>query len=158
VTERADISDILPKELKSVLKLSGERSYSFDVPVTPPKIERSSNSEPGLLAAVLLAFAGGVILNLMPCVFPVLFLKALALVGSVGESRARQRHHGMAYTAGILANFWAIVSTLLALRAVGKQAGWGFQLQSPGFVLGMIFLLFFSWRFRWQACSIWDSH
>jgi thiol:disulfide interchange protein DsbD len=49
----------------------------------------------------------------------------------------------MAYTAGILATFWTIVSTLLALRAVGKQAGWGFQLQSPGFVLGMIFLLFF---------------
>ena len=89
VTERADISDILPKQLKGVLKLSGERSYSFDVPVTPPKIERSSNSEPGLLVAVLLAFTGGVILNLMPCVFPVLFLKALALVGSVGESRAR---------------------------------------------------------------------
>ena len=143
VTERADISDILPKELKGVLKLSGGRSYSFDVPVTPLKIETSSNSEPGLLVAVLLAFAGGIILNLMPCVFPVLFLKALALVGSVGESRARQRRHGMAYTAGILASFWAIVSTLLALRAVGKQAGWGFQLQSSGFVLGMIFLLFF---------------
>jgi DsbC/DsbD-like thiol-disulfide interchange protein/cytochrome c biogenesis protein CcdA len=143
VTERADISDTLPKELQGVLKLSGRRSYSFDVPVTPPKIETSSNSEPGLLVAVLLAFAGGVILNLMPCVFPVLFLKALALVGGVGESRARQRQHGMAYTAGILASFWAIVSTLLALRAVGKQAGWGFQLQSPGFVLGMIVLLFF---------------
>lgn len=143
VTERADISDTLPKKLQGVLKLSGGRSYSFDVPVTPPRIETSSNSEPGLLVAILLAFAGGVILNLMPCVFPVLFLKALAFVGSAGESRARQRQHGMAYTAGILASFWAIVSTLLALRAIGKQAGWGFQLQSPGFVLGMIFLLFF---------------
>jgi hypothetical protein len=76
------ISDILPKSLKGVLKLSGKRSYSFDVPVTPPKIETSSNGEPGLLVAVLLTFAGGVILKLVPCVFPVLFLKALVVAVS----------------------------------------------------------------------------
>src|ERR1700747_3744604 len=79
----------------------------------------------------------------MPCVFPVLFLKALALVGSAGESRTGQRAHGMAYTAGILCSFWMIVGALLTLRALGKQAGWGFQLQSPGFVVAMACLLFF---------------
>jgi thiol:disulfide interchange protein len=143
VTERADTSDTLPKELKGVLKLSGGRSYTFDVPVAPAIGHSGRGDEPGLLLAVALAFAGGIILNLMPCVFPVLFLKALALVGSAGESKARQRAHGMAYTAGILCSFWIIVGALLTLRALGKQAGWGFQLQSPGFVVAMTCLLFF---------------
>ena len=102
VTERADISDILPKELKGVLKLSDGRSYTFNVPVATGIAHSSGGNEPGFLLAVVLAFAGGIILNLMPCVFPVLFLKALALVGTAGESRTGQRAHGMAYTAGIL--------------------------------------------------------
>jgi thiol:disulfide interchange protein len=143
VTERADTSDTLPKELKGVLKLSGGRSYTFDVPVASGIGHSDRGDEPGLLLAVALAFAGGIILNLMPCVFPVLFLKALALVGSAGESKTRQRVHGMAYTAGILCSFWIIVGALLTLRALGKQAGWGFQLQSPGFVVAMTCLLFF---------------
>jgi DsbC/DsbD-like thiol-disulfide interchange protein len=94
VTERADISDTLPKEVKGVLKLSGARSYNFEVPVTAPTVQANSGSEPGLLPAIALAFAGGIILNLMPCVFPVLFLKALALVNSANASAARQRRHG----------------------------------------------------------------
>ncbi len=143
VTERADISDILPKELKGVLKLNDGRSYSFDVPVVAPTIPTDSGNEPGFLLAVLLAFAGGIILNLMPCVFPVLFLKALALIGSAGEDNARQRTHGLAYTAGILCSFWATVGALLTFRTFGEQAGWGFQLQSPSFVVAMTCLLFF---------------
>jgi thiol:disulfide interchange protein len=143
VVERPDASDQLPARLKGVLKLSGGRSYTFDVPVEAFTAPAGSGGEPGFILAVLLAFAGGVILNLMPCVFPVLFLKGLALIGSSGESKARQRRHGLAYTMGILCSFWIIVGLLLALRAVGKQAGWGFQLQSPGFVVGMTFLLFF---------------
>jgi thiol:disulfide interchange protein DsbD len=143
VTERADISDTLPKELKGVLKLSDGRSYTFDVPVAPGIAHSGDGDEPGFLLAVVLAFAGGIILNLMPCVFPVLFLKALALVGSAGESRTGQRAHGLAYTAGILSSFWIIVGALLTLRSLGKQAGWGFQLQSPGFVVAMACLLFF---------------
>ena len=143
VTERADTSDTLPKELKGVLKMSGRRSYTFDLPVASAIGHSDRGDEPGLLRAVALAFAGGIILNLMPCVFPVLFLKALALVGSAGESKTRQRAHGMAYSAGILCSFWIIVGALLTLRALGKQAGWGFQLQSPGFVVAMTCLLFF---------------
>ncbi|HEY4357784.1 MAG TPA: thioredoxin family protein [Acidobacteriaceae bacterium] len=143
VTERADISDTLPKEVKGVLKLSDGRSFGFDVPVMAPIVQANSASEPGLLFAILLAFAGGIILNLMPCVFPVLFLKALALVNSANESAAHQRRHGVAYTFGILCSFWTIVATLLVLRFVGKEAGWGFQLQSPGFVVGIAFLMFF---------------
>jgi len=143
VIERAETTDILPKQIKGVLKLSGGRSYTFDVPVGAPVAQPASNGEPGLFFAVVLAFAGGIILNLMPCVFPVLFLKALSLVNSASESTSQQRRHGMAYTAGILFSFWVIVGVLLTLRLVGKQAGWGFQLQSPGFVVAMAFLLFF---------------
>lgn len=143
VIERAETTDVLPKQIKGVLKLNGGRSYTFDVPVLAPLAQPASNGEPGLFFAIVLAFAGGIILNLMPCVFPVLFLKALSLVNRASESHSRLRRHGMAYTAGILFSFWVIVSVLLTLRLVGKQAGWGFQLQSPGFVVAMAFLLFF---------------
>lgn len=143
VTERADISDTLPKDIKGVLKLSGGRSYDFDAPVSALAVQTTSKSEPDLLLAITLAFAGGILLNLMPCVFPVLFLKALVLVNSATESAARQRRHGIAYTFGILSSFWAIVAVLLTLRFLGKEAGWGFQLQSPGFVIGITFLMFF---------------
>jgi len=144
VLERGDISDTLPKSLKGILKLGGGRSYNFDVPVGAPLAQTTaSGSEPGFAFAVLLAFAGGIILNLMPCVFPVLFLKALALVEGATEGKTRHRKHAVAYTAGILCSFWAIVAALLILRLLGKQAGWGFQLQSPGFVVAMTFLLFF---------------
>ncbi len=90
-----------------------------------------------------LAFLGGIILNLMPCVFPVLFIKGLALVQSSGEERGRMRAHGAVYTLGIVASFWAVVAVLLALRAGGRQFGWGFQFQSPEFVAAMALLLFF---------------
>ena len=153
LTERAETSDTLPKQIKGVLKLSGGRSYTFDVPVGALVAQTASSGEPGLFFAIVLAFAGGIILNLMPCVFPVLFLKALSLVNSANESTSRQQRHGMAYTAGILFSFWVIVAVLLTLRLVGKQAGWGFQLQSPGFVVPMTFLLFFM-DSRWPGCSI----
>jgi thiol:disulfide interchange protein len=85
----------------------------------------------------------GLILNLMPCVFPVLFIKGLALVQSSGEERGRMRAHGVVYTLGIIASFWAVVAVLLALRAGGRQFGWGFQFQSPEFIAVMALLLFF---------------
>jgi thiol:disulfide interchange protein DsbD len=83
------------------------------------------------------------ILNLMPCVFPVLFLKGLALVNSGNEERHRLRAHGFVYTAGILVSFWVLVAVLLALRAAGASLGWGFQFQSPIFLALMAGLLFF---------------
>ena len=79
----------------------------------------------------------------MPCVFPVLFLKGLALVQSSGEARSRMRLHGLVYTLGILVSFWAIVAVLLALRATGSHIGWGFQLQSPAFIAILASFLFF---------------
>jgi thiol:disulfide interchange protein len=97
---------------------------------------------PTLLFALALAFAGGVILNLMPCVFPVVSLKVLAFVQSAGDDPRRVRRHGLTFAAGVLVAFWALAALLLVLRAAGEEIGWGFQLQSPGFVAAMAFLLF----------------
>lgn len=94
--------------------------------------------------ALTLAFLGGIILNLMPCVFPVLFLKGLSLVNSGKEDRRSLRLHGAIYTLGILVSLWALAGVLEALRAAGAVLGWGFQFQSPAFVLllsGLLFLL-----------------
>jgi thiol:disulfide interchange protein len=97
----------------------------------------------GLAETIGFAFLGGLILNLMPCVFPVLFLKGLGLVQSSSEERGKLRLHGAVYTLGILVSFWALVAALLALRAAGARLGWGFQFQSPIFLLLMASLLFF---------------
>jgi len=99
----------------------------------------------GLLGTVLLAFLGGVVLNLMPCVFPVLGIKVLGFVNQAGSDRGKIVLHGLVFTAGVLASFWALAGALLALRAGGEQLGWGFQLQSPAFVYGMaVFMLVFA--------------
>jgi len=97
--------------------------------------------QPTLLAAIGLALLGGLILNLMPCVFPVLSIKVLGLVRQSGESRTRVRLHGLAYTAGVLASFLALAGLLIGLKGGGASLGWGFQLQSPPVVAGLAYLL-----------------
>jgi thiol:disulfide interchange protein len=94
-----------------------------------------------VLRAMGLALAGGIVLNLMPCVLPVLSVKTLALVHHAG-GRAALRWHGLAYTAGVLASFAVVAGVLLALRAGGEQIGWGFQLQSPVVVTLLAYVLF----------------
>ncbi len=95
----------------------------------------------GLIAALLLAIAGGIVLNLMPCVLPVLSIKVLALVQH-SQSPRQMQLQGIAYAAGILASFAIIGGALIGLRSAGAAIGWGFQLQSPIFVTLMIYLLF----------------
>ena len=151
--QRASDSTALPKTLHGLIKFSDELAYEVnpaivpgDVPAiaaTAPTSTAAEAKEITLFGALGLAFLGGLLLNLMPCVFPVLFLKGLALVNSTQEDRGRQRLHGLVYTIGILVSFWAIVAALLTLRATGKELGWGFQLQSPGFVAVLAALLFF---------------
>ncbi|MGN6829903.1 protein-disulfide reductase DsbD family protein [Paucibacter sp. M5-1] len=89
--------------------------------------------------ALLLAFAGGLLLNLMPCVFPVLSLKVLGFAQHATDRRVLVAG-GLAYTAGVVLSFLALAGLLLALRAGGAQLGWGFQLQSPGFVAALALL------------------
>jgi thiol:disulfide interchange protein DsbD len=92
--------------------------------------------------ALLLAFLGGVLLNLMPCVFPVLSMKALSLVKLKDKEASIARVHGIAYTLGILATFTIIAAVLIALKTGGMQIGWGFQLQHPGVILFLAYLFF----------------
>lgn len=88
---------------------------------------------------VLGALFGGLLLNIMPCVFPILSLKAIALARA-GESEAKARAEGLAYTAGVVLACIALGGLLLALRAAGEQVGWAFQLQQPGVVVGLLVL------------------
>ncbi|HTJ97071.1 MAG TPA: protein-disulfide reductase DsbD domain-containing protein [Rhodocyclaceae bacterium] len=97
---------------------------------------------PSFIAALLLALIGGAILNLMPCVFPVLSIKALSLLKQGHNSRHEVRLHGLTYTAGILVSFALLAGLLLILKAGGAQIGWGFQFQSPTFVLSVAYLMF----------------
>lgn len=90
-------------------------------------------------AALLGALIGGLILNLMPCVFPVLAIKVMGFTRP-GTSAAGHRAQGLAYTAGVVLSFLALGGLLLALRAAGEQLGWGFQLQSPAVVAGLAVL------------------
>ena len=94
------------------------------------------------LLALLFAFLGGLILNLMPCVFPVLSIKILSLVGSSSEAPggASVKLHGWAYSAGVVFSFVVIAALLIALRASGEAVGWGFQLQSPLVVATLAYL------------------
>nr|WP_324259297.1 thioredoxin family protein [Cellvibrio fontiphilus] len=92
--------------------------------------------------ALLFALLGGIILNLMPCVFPVLSIKALSLVSHSHYSAQQIRRQGYVYTLGVLASFAVLALLLILLKAGGSQIGWGFQFQSPIFVLVVAYLLF----------------
>jgi thiol:disulfide interchange protein DsbD len=100
--------------------------------------------EGGLGLALVLAFVGGMILNLMPCVLPVISFKVLSFVKMAGQSRKLVFTHGLTFTLGVLLSFWVLTAALLVLQAYGRSVGWGFQLQEPLFVaiLAAILLVF----------------
>lgn len=109
---------------------------------SPEPVKASGTTSAGstsIWAALLLAFGGGLLLNLMPCVFPVLSLKVLGFANHHGSNR-QLRIGGLAYTAGVVLSFLALAGLLLGLRASGSQLGWGFQLQSPEFVAALALL------------------
>lgn len=108
----------------------------------PPPDSAPETSPLSLLGMILAAFAGGLLLNLMPCVFPVLSLKVLGFVRQSGGNPMRSRLHGLAFAAGVLVSFWILSGILLILRSSGEELGWGFQLQNSGFVLFLTFLFF----------------
>ena len=100
----------------------------------------STRSGPGLLLSLGFAFLGGLILNLMPCVFPILSMKAAALAAHAHEPRTA-RLHGLVFLAGVLTTFLALAAVLIAARAAGETAGWGFQLQSPPVIAALALLM-----------------
>jgi thiol:disulfide interchange protein len=132
-----------PATLDGVLSLRGADGVerAFEVSANPAP---AAPAEGGIVwwQALLLAFLGGVVLNAMPCVFPILSLKLLSVAQQAHGRRSERVSHGLAYTAGVLASFAALGIALLALRAGGRSVGWGFQLQSPAFVAVLAYLLF----------------
>lgn len=150
--------DFKGKRLSGVIVVEGggwTRAYVVDSPLTgiaaaaaaviPAAAAASAAPVPdapdiGILLALAFAFVGGVILNLMPCVLPVLSIKLLSMAGK-GPGPV-VRHHGIAYTLGVLACFALLAGVLLGLRAGGELIGWGFQLQSPVVVALLAYLFF----------------
>ena len=118
------------------------RAVVVDIPLVSKAAIPPAASGPGFLLAILFAFLGGVLLNLMPCVLPVLSLKVVSLVGQSPSSRGGAVAHGLSFTAGVLVSFWLLVGLLLALRAGGQLLGWGFQFQNPAVVVVVACLFF----------------
>jgi DsbC/DsbD-like thiol-disulfide interchange protein/cytochrome c biogenesis protein CcdA len=108
--------------------------------VTQANNEPAATKTPSFVWLLLGALAGGVLLNIMPCVFPILGLKALALAKAGGNEHAA-RNDALAYTAGVVSSCLALGGVMLALRAGGEEIGWAFQLQEPGFVLFLLLLM-----------------
>ena len=132
----------LPSSLQGVLvaenpwDASGQRALTISVALKSP-----STSSSRLPLTLLFAFLGGLILNVMPCVFPILSLKALHLVQISSESRSAARREGIAFSLGVLLSLLALAGLLIILRASGQSLGWGFQLQSPPVVWLLLALL-----------------
>jgi DsbC/DsbD-like thiol-disulfide interchange protein/cytochrome c biogenesis protein CcdA len=110
---------------------------AVNVPFGEPPAPAPAPAAGGLARTLLLAFIGGLILNLMPCVFPVLGIKILGFVNQAGADRRKVTLHGLVFTSGVVLSFWVLAAVLAVLRAGGSRLGWGFQLQSPEFVFGL---------------------
>ncbi|MEA2726182.1 MAG: hypothetical protein QOF70_657 [Acetobacteraceae bacterium] len=126
------------KDLSGVLSVRDRTGMQADVVVDAVPGPPPAAALPPLGQILVFAFLGGLVLNLMPCVFPILAMKAVALARHAGRGSA----HAVSYTAGVLVTFVALAGALLAARAAGTAAGWGFQFSSPVFVAGMTWLLF----------------
>jgi thiol:disulfide interchange protein/DsbC/DsbD-like thiol-disulfide interchange protein len=123
------------KDLGGVLSVRDRAGLQADVAVQAVPGPAPAPALPPLPRVLVFAFLGGLILNLMPCVFPILAMKAVGLVSHRGGG------HALAYTAGVLVTFVGLAGALLAARAAGTAAGWGFQFASPMFVAVMAWLL-----------------
>jgi thiol:disulfide interchange protein DsbD len=137
------------------IKESGKTRY-FRLPLYPEIIftQKAESSTPpthisdkeenakGFLYVLLIGFLGGLILNLMPCVLPVLSLKVFSIIKEAGESAARRIQFGWMYALGIMFSFAVLAGFLIVAKAAGEGLGIGFQFQNPGFVIGMVVLIF----------------
>jgi thiol:disulfide interchange protein len=130
----------VPMEIAANLADSGGGQAKAGARFAPARAvgEKTAASLPVLLAFAIL---GGLILNLMPCVFPVLSIKAIGLVQQAKEHPAAVRGKGLVFAAGVISSMLCLAAALLILRAGGEEIGWGFQLQSPLFVTLLIYLL-----------------
>ena len=136
-----------PENVSGLLVLkNGDERIGYTVAAAVTGASSATASEAGSAVAVMalalgLAFLGGIILNVMPCVLPVLVMKAMSFISRNTADAAALRRDGLAYTAGVMVTFGAMVGVLLALRAAGDAIGWGFQLQSPVFVAVIVYVM-----------------
>jgi thiol:disulfide interchange protein DsbD len=128
--------------VQGVLELTDKSGATQALTITPKPGAIARPLTTPLAVYLALAFLGGLVLNLMPCVFPILAMKALAIIRLGGQAHAKIRREAIAYTAGILTAFLAMAAILITLRSAGIQAGWGFQFQSPIFVACIAWLIF----------------
>lgn len=122
--------------------VAGPKPISVAAPAlnVPPPVPAGDSLS--LVVALVFAFVGGIILNLMPCVFPVLSLKALSLAAPGHGNKQKLRLEGMSFGAGVIVTFVALAAILIVFRQAGEQFGWGFQLQSPAMVTALALLFF----------------
>jgi thiol:disulfide interchange protein DsbD len=120
---------------------AGAEVTALGTPWLEPTGGERSRAGLGLLGAAALALLGGLVLNLMPCVLPVLAIKVFGVAELAHRARRELLHHGLAYTAGILMTMLGLAGVVIALRAAGTSVGWGFQFQEPRFVAAISTLL-----------------
>lgn len=138
-----ELSEFLPKEKPAETEAV---ATTADAPPPPPPLPNTDDGEytvASLFTNLGGSFLGGLILNIMPCVLPVLMLKLYSLVEQGGISDAEKRQAGLAYTAGILVSFWLLAGAVWMMRTVfASEVGWGFQMQSPAYVAGLATVVF----------------
>ena len=127
-------------EISGVIVIDGKPFEVKSTVMNTPEIELFD--ELTLLQAVIFAFIGGLILNLMPCVFPVISLKVLSFVSMGGESLSRIRLHSLSFAVGVVVTFLTIAFAIILLKQSGSILGWGFQLQSPVMVSILALIMF----------------
>ncbi len=155
--KKGDAKTAIPAELAGTLVLTektadGSVKQAFDlsarldpafVPTATASLANAVGAEEiSLVQALLFALLGGLILNLMPCVFPVLAMKAAAFARLAGHEQSVMRRDGIAYTAGVLISFAAMAGVVIAIRSAAGEVNWGFQFQSPVFSLLIAYLFF----------------
>jgi thiol:disulfide interchange protein/DsbC/DsbD-like thiol-disulfide interchange protein len=146
---RSRYSTSLPDRLTGILVVGDsagpapQRAIVVDAPFLTEHSAAGPWTWAGLIAAALLGAIGGTLLTLMPCVLPVLSIKAYGFIESAAQDAAAARRHALLFAGGVLASMWILVSVLLGIRAAGVEVGWGYQLQSPA-VMGILALVIFS--------------
>lgn len=161
--QKASTFTSMPERISGILRIdSNAEAEGFLIegetkavaPGDPASAQTLPLQEQNIMLLLLSAFLGGIILNLMPCVFPILSIKVLGLIGHADHSLRNRLSHAGAFLAGVLVSMWILAGALLLLRNAGEEVGWGFHLQSPMVVtvLSLLFIfigLYFLGVFHW---------
>lgn len=145
MTGGATLGDLIDPVRGVIEFASGEARTSYEIEAAraaAPIAPESGGNGASLAGLLVAAFFGGAILNLMPCVFPILFVKAASMAKAASGDKGALRRHGVLYGLGVVASFALLGGLLIALRAGGEQIGWGFHLQSPAVVAISAYVLF----------------